>query len=75
MNRKIGVFLFTFLSFLTWLFFAIYFSTEEDWWTVIKVEQISDDTFQGNVSLIRVLAGLIIFLLIGVILYCLTRKK
>ncbi|MBM7621122.1 ABC-type antimicrobial peptide transport system permease subunit [Bacillus tianshenii] len=69
MGRKIGVFLFTWFSFLTWLFFAIYFSDESDWWTVIEVEQTSIDTFVVSVSSTRVLIGTIIFFVIGIIVY------
>ncbi|MFS0862381.1 hypothetical protein [Fredinandcohnia sp. 179-A 10B2 NHS] len=75
MNRKIGVFLFTFFGFLTWLFLAIYFSTEGDWWTVVTVEQTSYDTFVGSVSLIRIVVGFFVFLIGGVLLYGLVRKR
>lgn len=75
MSRKIGVFLFTWFSFLTWLFLAIYFSDDSDWWTVIQVEQTSIDTFEGSISSLRVLIGTIIFFVIGIIVYkCLKRK-
>lgn len=75
LNRKIGVFLFTFFGFLTWLFLAIYFSTEDDWWTVLTVEQTSSDTFVGSVSLLRILVGFAVFLIGGVLLYGLIRRK
>ncbi|MCA1029613.1 hypothetical protein LCL95_01045 [Bacillus timonensis] len=75
MDKKIGVSILTFLSFLTWLFFAIYFSSEENWWSVITVEQTSVDTFIGSVSYFRVLVGAVVFTCVGFFLFFLMRRK
>ena len=61
--------------FLTWIFLAIYYSSEDDWWTVMKVEQTSYDTFEGSVSFIKVFIGALISIVIGFILYKIVRKK
>jgi hypothetical protein len=75
LNKKIGISLLFLFAFLTWLFFSIYFSDEKDWWTVIKVEQTSYDTFVGTVSPIRVFIGAIIFSVLGLIVYKIYNKK
>jgi hypothetical protein len=74
LDRRIGVFLFTLSTFLIWLFFAMYFSDGNRWWTVIKVEQSSYDTFVGSVSTAKVLIGAIIFMGIGLIVYKVIKR-
>lgn len=68
MNRRIGVFLFVFLSFLTWLFFAIYLSDEGDWWTVMEVKQLRDEMRIVGISSVKVLIGTGFFIVGGTVL-------
>jgi len=75
MNRKIGVILFVFFCFLIWLYFAIYESSIDNWWTVNGINQVNDDTVQIGVSLLKVLVGTVIFTFSGFIIYLLLRKK
>lgn len=75
MNRKIGVVLFVFFLFLIWLYFAIYESSIDNWWTVNEIKQETEDSVLISVSLIKVLVGTIIFTISGVILYLLLRKR
>jgi hypothetical protein len=74
LERKIAVFLGTLFTFLIWLFLAIYFSDENDWWTVIQVEQTSYDTSAGTVSSTRVLIGSSIFIFIGLLVNKVIKK-
>jgi hypothetical protein len=75
LNRKIVISLFFLVLFLTWLFCGIYFSTGEEWWTALYIEQTSEDTFVGRVSAKRVLIGVLASTLLGLILYIITRKS
>lgn len=75
MNRKIGVFLFVFFCYLLWLYFAIYESSIDNWWTVNEIKQATDDTVQIGVSLVKVFVGTVIFTLSGFIFYVLLRKR
>ncbi len=75
MNRKIGVILFVFFCFLIWLYFAIYESSIDNWWTVNEIKQATEDTVQIGISLVKVLVGAIIFTISGFIIYLLLRKR
>ncbi|EDL66509.1 hypothetical protein [Bacillus sp. SG-1] len=68
MNRRIGVFLFIFLSFLTWLFFAIYLSDVGDWWTVMEVKQLSEEAKVVGISSVKVLISTSFFIVVGTVL-------
>jgi hypothetical protein len=74
LNKKVGVFLFSLSPFLTWLFFAQYFSTEEDWWSFTYMEQISHDAFIERVIVIRVIIDAVISILIGCPLHSYKEK-
>jgi hypothetical protein len=74
-NRKIGLFLLFFFGFLIWLFSAIYYSSGNEWWTVIEVRQTSYDTLTGSVSFKRVMAGVLIFIIVGFSLYEIILKR
>jgi hypothetical protein len=69
MNRKIGIVLIIFFCFLIWLYFAIYESSINNWWTVKEIKQRTEETVQIGVSLVRVLVGTAIFTLGGTLLY------
>lgn len=75
MNRKIGVFLVVFFCYLIWLYFAIYESSIDNWWTVNEIKQTTGDTDQIGVSLGEVFAGTFIFTLSGFVFYLLLRKR
>ena len=75
MNRKISVFLFVFFCYLIWLYFAIYESSSDNWWTVNEIKQVTDDTVQIGVSLVKIFIGTVIFTLSGFIFYLLLRKR
>lgn len=75
MDRKIAISLFSFILFLAWYLFGKYVSNGDEWWTVLYVEQTSEDTFIARVSVIKLLIGAIISSLIGFILYIIIRKK
>ncbi|CAM5222271.1 hypothetical protein UACE39S_03393 [Ureibacillus acetophenoni] len=75
MNRKFGVFFFTFFVFLFWLYFAIYESSIDNWWTVNEIKKTTEDTLAIGVSMVKVLVGTIIFTFSGFILYLLIRKR
>lgn len=75
MNRQIGVVSFIFVSYLVWLYLAIYESSIDKWWTVNEVQQITEDTVQTGVSLIRILIGTVIFIVGAYIVILLTRKR
>lgn len=75
MNRKIGVFLFVFFCYLIWLYFAIYESSIDNWWTVNEIQQETYDTVQIGVSLVKVFVGTVIFTLNGFVFYLLLRKR
>jgi hypothetical protein len=75
MNRKIGVVLFVFFSYSIWLYFAIYESSIDNWWTVNEIKQTTDDTVQIGVSVVKVFVGTVIFTLSGFIFYLLLRKR
>ncbi|WP_421385201.1 hypothetical protein ACOJQI_10695 [Bacillus salacetis] len=74
MNRKLGVFLLCTFGFLGWLFFAVYFSAAEDWWTVIEMKQTSYDTFSGTISFKRVAVGFIMFIIVGILINNMIKK-
>ena len=71
MSRKIGILLFAFFCYLLWLYFAIYESSIDDWWTVNEIKRETGDTVQIGISFIKVFAGTIIFTLSGSIFYLL----
>ncbi|AGX02874.1 hypothetical protein N288_04585 [Bacillus infantis NRRL B-14911] len=75
MGTKIIVFLLTLFTFLTWLFMAIYFSTENDWWSVLESRETSYDTAVVGVSYVTVLLGTGLFLAGGTLVYMLIRRK
>ena len=75
MNRKIGVFLFVFFCYLIWLYFAIYESSINNWWTVNEIKQTTYDTVQIGVSLVKVFVGTVLFTLSGFVFYLLLRKR
>lgn len=61
--------------FLVWLLWGIYVSTGEEWFTVLYIEQTSEDTFIARVSGIKVLVGILASTLIGFTLYLLVGKS
>lgn len=73
--KKVAIFLFFFIFFLIWLYFAMYESTINNWWTVKEIKQISSDTVVIGISLVKVLTGLSIFTIIGSVIYLLIRGK
>ena len=75
MSRNIGILLFAFFCYLLWLYFAIYESSIDDWWTVNEIKQETGDTVQIGISLIKVFVGTIIFTLSGSIFYLLLRRR
>ena len=75
MNRKIGIVLFVFFWFLIWLYFAIYESSIDNWWTVLEIKQATEHNVIIGVSLIRVLVGTIIFTVSGFIIYLLLSRR
>lgn len=71
-ERTIGIWLFTFLVFLVWLYFAANSSSIDKWWTVTTplVTQIQGDGIQvispiHVISPLKVLAGIVVFVLVG----------
>ncbi|MEK4486089.1 hypothetical protein MHH81_10935 [Psychrobacillus sp. FSL H8-0484] len=75
MNRKVGTFLLTFFCFLMWLYFALYHSSIDNWWTVNEIKQTSLDTTQIGVSIVKVLIGTVLFTFSGIIIYLLIRNR
>ena len=75
MSRKIGISLFTFFCYLLWLYFAIYESSIDNWWTVNEIKQTTGDTIQIGISLIKMFVGTMIFTLSGSIFYLLLRRR
>ncbi|MBT2641512.1 hypothetical protein J7I80_04690 [Bacillus sp. ISL-41] len=75
MNRKIGIILFVFICFLIWLYFAIYESSIHNWWTVNEIKQASADTVQIGISFVKVLSGTVVFILSGLLIYFMMRKR
>ena len=75
MSRKIGILLFAFFCYLLWLYFAIYESSIDNWWTVNEIKQTTGDTVQIGVSVMKMFAGTIIFTLSGFIFYQLLRRR
>lgn len=69
MGTKSIVFLLTLFTFLTWLFMGIYFSTENDWWSVLESRETSYDTAAAGVSYVKVLLGTGLFLAGGTLVY------
>jgi Na+-driven multidrug efflux pump len=74
LNGKIGTSLLVFFCFLSWLFFSIYLSSGEEWWSVLKTEQSSSDTSAYSVSFIRVMIGSMTFFFVAVLLYTTIKK-
>ncbi|MFC4559194.1 hypothetical protein ACFO3D_13425 [Virgibacillus kekensis] len=74
MNKKIIITLLAFLAFLLWLFYAIYFSSGNEWWTVIQVKPTSYDTAVGVISPVKVIIGAGIFTLVGFLIYSIINK-
>ncbi|MDN4608765.1 hypothetical protein [Sporosarcina highlanderae] len=82
MNRIVGVWLFTYLSFLLWIYLAANHSTVDDWWTVKTINEITskeDDITSIRpihfTSPIKVLIGSMVFLLIGILLSFIAVKR
>lgn len=75
MNRKIGIFIFVYFCFLIWLYFAIYESSIDNWWTVLEITQETDHIVDNEVSLVKVLIGTIIFTISGFIINLLLSKR
>ena len=75
MSRKIGILLFAFFCYLLWLYFAIYESSIDNWWTANEIKQETGDTVQIGISFIKVFAGTIMFTLSGSIFYLLLRRR
>ena len=75
MNRKISVLLFVFFCYLLWLYFAIYESSIDHWWTVNEIKQATDHFVIIGVSFVKVFVGTVIFTLSGFISYLLLRKR
>ena len=75
MNRKVGLFLLIFFSYLIWLYLAIYESSINDWWTVIDITYKTEDTIEVGVSNVKFFVGTISFILGGTVLYLLIRKR
>ncbi|MCM3575374.1 hypothetical protein M3172_19420 [Mesobacillus subterraneus] len=75
MNGKIGVILFVGICFLIWLYFAIYESSIKSWWTVNEIKQASADTVQIGVSFVKVFVGTVVFILSGILIYFMLRKR
>lgn len=75
MNRKVGLILLIFFSYLIWLYLAIYESSINDWWTVIDITYKTEDTIEVGVSNVKFIVGTIIFILGGTFLYLLIRKR
>lgn len=75
MDRKLGVFLFTFIGYLIWLYFAIYESSIDNWWTVNEIKEATKDTVGIGVSIVKVLVGTFIFTFSSFIIYLLIRKR
>ncbi len=75
MNRKMGIFIFVYFCFLIWLYFAIYESSIDNWWTVLEITQETDHIVDIEVSLVKVLIGMIIFTISGFIINLLLSKR
>ena len=75
MNRKMGIFIFVYFCFLIWLYFAIYESSIDNWWTVLEITQETDHIVDIEVSLIKVVIGMIIFTISGFIINLLLSKR
>ena len=75
MNRKIGIFTFVYFCFLIWLYFAIYESSIDNWWTVLEITQETDHMVDNEVSLVKVLIGTIIFTISSFIINLLLSKR
>ncbi len=75
MNRKVGLFLLIFFSYLIWLYLAIYESSINDWWTVKDITYKTEDTIEVGVSNVKFIVGTISFILGGTVLYLLIRKR
>ena len=74
MNRKMGIFIFVYFCFLIWLYFAIYESSIDNWWTVLEITQETDHIVDIEVSLVKVLIGMIIFTISGFLINLLLSK-
>lgn len=75
MNRKLMFFFITFFCFLLWLYYAIYESSVNNWWTVNEIKKQTEDTVAIGVSMVKVLVGTFIFTFSGFIFYLLIRKR
>lgn len=75
MQRSLGVILILFFSYLIWLYFAIYESSINNWWTVIEIKQRTEDTLEFGVSNAKVFAGTAMFTFSGVLIYLLLGKR
>ncbi|WP_191698831.1 hypothetical protein [Solibacillus faecavium] len=65
MNRKMGTSIFVYFCFFMWLYFAIYESSIDNWWTVLEITQETDHIVDIEVSLVKLLIGTIIFTISG----------
>ncbi|TYS73156.1 hypothetical protein [Sutcliffiella horikoshii] len=79
-----GVFIFTFFSFLIWLYLASNHSTPDDWWTVKYVKEtytvdneVKMIPHHFSTSLLKVIIGTGIFILLGTLLsfFVINRKQ
>ncbi|GAA0466273.1 hypothetical protein [Alkalibacillus silvisoli] len=83
MSRIEAVALFTMFSFLIWLYVSANHSTIDDWWTVKSIREITleneDITIISppnfTISPIKVLSGLVIFIILGIMLSLLVMKR
>ncbi|MBT2663360.1 hypothetical protein [Bacillus sp. ISL-45] len=75
MIRKTGVILFVIICFLIWLYFAIYESSINSWWTVNEIKQASGDTVRIGVSFVKVLGGAVLFVLSGFLVYLMRKRN
>lgn len=74
-NFKWLVFLISFFGFLIWLYFAIYESSIEIWWTVNEIKETTLDTVTIGVSTLKIIRGVVIFTFGGCITYFLFKVK
>lgn len=82
-QKKIGVWLFTFLSFLLWLYLAANHSNVDDWWTVKSTSEITlknkdlsvISPIHFRISPIKVFIGLAVFILLGTVLSSVVVKR
>ena len=81
-NCTIGIWLFTFLGFLVWFYFASNPSSVDQWWTVTTPLHL--EVQNGDIQVIRplyvisplkVLVGIVVFVLFGAVLSFFLNKS